>query len=347
MNEEKSLLIQSTPAVKSLYQVKDFDPVRLLQKALGGRSRTQAEQMQIILKYKKLWFRLACPRGRILLTALRLTEEMAIIKADVFLDKQDTVPVANFTACRTIHNTPGGLYIQAAQYEAQDNALTDAGFGIQLCDVCKTWGEEAYTPNTDRHEKLPEADPTKEFPVQKRPDREVPEGEREQPSEVPSAEETHNEEQPTSEVPNGEIQEERSEGGTTAENAPVKEQPVAEERVEEQPVDGTITEEMAAGGDLPADGLITDGVSLVGQLPEGGKTVAPDVSDESNEGMSLETARSIIADVGMCRGQTLAQIGDRRPATLKWYFTSCTESSEQLRTAARIVFESLSLPQSA
>ena len=39
----------------------------------------------------------------------------------------------------------GSIFIQAAQYEAVDNDLTDAGFGIQLCNVCNTWGGgEAY-----------------------------------------------------------------------------------------------------------------------------------------------------------------------------------------------------------
>lgn len=63
--------------------------------------------------------------------------------------------------------------------------------------------------------------------------------------------------------------------------------------------------------------------------------------------MTLEEARNMIADVGSCRGKTLAQIADRRPTTLRWYFTTCPDSSERLKQAARLVFESLNLQQSA
>ena len=147
MPEVKELLIRTNEPVAALNRVPGFDPVKLLQGAISNGKQEEGERVQLILKYKKLWFRLACPHGRIRVTALRLTEQMAIIQAEIFRDKNDDKPVSNFVASRTVHNTPGGLYIQAAEYEAVDNALTDAGFGIQLCDVCKTWGEEAYTPD--------------------------------------------------------------------------------------------------------------------------------------------------------------------------------------------------------
>ena len=145
MSEERSLLIQEIKAVAELNHVPGFDPLKLLQKTLKERDFSENQVPQLVLKYKKLWFRLACPHGRIRLIARHLTEEIAIVEAEIYRDRGDNTPVANFVASRTAQDTPGGLYIQAAQYEAVDNALTDAGFGIQLCDVCKTWGEDAYT----------------------------------------------------------------------------------------------------------------------------------------------------------------------------------------------------------
>ena len=73
---------------------------------------------------------------------------------------------------------------------------------------------------------------------------------------------------------------------------------------------------------------------------------AADGEQESDE-LTLEEAMNVIADVGSCRGKTLAQIADRRPTTLRWYFTTCPDSSERLKKAARMVFESLNLQRSA
>ena len=39
--------------------------------------------MRLDLRYKKLWFRLACPTGRLKLNALRTTEKMAFFEAKV------------------------------------------------------------------------------------------------------------------------------------------------------------------------------------------------------------------------------------------------------------------------
>lgn len=40
--------------------------------------------MKLDLRYQKLWFRLAHPQGRMKLTALRITDQMAIFEAKVF-----------------------------------------------------------------------------------------------------------------------------------------------------------------------------------------------------------------------------------------------------------------------
>ena len=78
------------------------------------------------------------------------------------------------------------------------------------------------------------------------------------------------------------------------------------------------------------------------------KTRDPDIQRVlPQRAKTVEEALAIIADVGMCRGQTLAQIADRRPASLRWYMVGCKEASNVLKAGARLVLESLSMPKSA
>ena len=89
--------------------------------------------MKLDLRYQKLWFRLAHPQGRMKLTALRITDQMAIFEAKVFLDRSDTEPVSSLVASLTRQDTLN--YIKEAQDTALSTALENAGFGLQFADV--------------------------------------------------------------------------------------------------------------------------------------------------------------------------------------------------------------------
>lgn len=126
-------MYESIPAVAALNRVPGFDPLKLLRRIVSPENGE--EMLQLDLRYKKLWFRLANPRGRIRLNPLSITEQMAIFEAQVFLDRSDENPVGSFTSGCRKEDAPEGRYIQAAQFEAMDEALTDAGFGVQFADV--------------------------------------------------------------------------------------------------------------------------------------------------------------------------------------------------------------------
>ena len=354
MPEVKELLIQNNQCVAELNRVPGFDPVKLLQKVLPDGSTGEGGQAQLVLKYKKLWFR------------------------EIYRDKDDAKPVSNFVASRTVHNTPGGLYIQAAEYEAVDNALTDAGFGIQLCNVCKTWGEEAYVPTA-------KADPEEETELTAA----APVSDTDQEREVGRAVETDPPSEPMEEVePKEPVPQADTDAGAGQEPHAAGPAAVAE-ATDADLADGTLS--LEAGKDLvpeemqglkqrePMCGDIVETTGKVQELEQPASDIRPDdtvqapvdqpqrtdpveaaaepplladadspapETDGTGE-MTLEEARNMIADVGSCRGKTLAQIADRRPTTLRWYFTTCPDSSEQLKKAARLVFESLNLPRSA
>ena len=83
---EKNTLIESIPAARDLRKVDGFDPLKFLRQ---DTSRNGEKVMKLGLPYKKLWFRMACPNGRMLLNRLRITDQMAIIEARIYADKDD------------------------------------------------------------------------------------------------------------------------------------------------------------------------------------------------------------------------------------------------------------------
>ena len=144
MNTNQSAtMYESVPVVSELNKVQGFDPLKFL------RRTTKGEKV-LDLKYKKLWFRLKYPNGRIKLSSLKITDQLAIIEARVYIDKNDAQPRSSFIAQREAEATPGGLYIESAQHAAIDQALSDAGFGVQFSAAAPTASAEKAA-ETSRH----------------------------------------------------------------------------------------------------------------------------------------------------------------------------------------------------
>lgn len=134
MNE--NTILRTVSAAKDLHRVPGFDPMKYLRRAVNEKGEPV---MRLELRYQRLWFRLACPQGRMLLNPLRLTDQLAIFEAKVFFRQDDDAPASSFTANKSARETSD--YIRAAQDEALKMALDNAGFGIQLCDVTQTNGD--------------------------------------------------------------------------------------------------------------------------------------------------------------------------------------------------------------
>ena len=128
MSRERIMLTQAIPAVQQLRRVQGFDPLRFLKRNANGG-------IELEPRYQRLWFRLACPDGKMLLNRLQITDQIAVYEAQVFLSREDNQPITNFTAAVEKAQAPAGRYVQAAQDEALKTALDNAGFGIQLCEI--------------------------------------------------------------------------------------------------------------------------------------------------------------------------------------------------------------------
>ena len=108
MSRERIMLTQAIPAVQQLRRVQGFNPLRFLKRNANGG-------IELEPRYQRLWFRLACPDGKMLLNRLRITDQIAVYEAQVFLSREDNQPIANFTAAVEKAQAPAGRYVQAAQ----------------------------------------------------------------------------------------------------------------------------------------------------------------------------------------------------------------------------------------
>lgn len=98
MNEKSNpmpMMYKTIPAVAELNKVPGFDPLKFLRHKVSRK--TNEEMLQLELPYQKLWFRLRHPQGRMKLTTLRITEQLAIMEARVYLDRSDAEPTARLT----------------------------------------------------------------------------------------------------------------------------------------------------------------------------------------------------------------------------------------------------------
>lgn len=339
-NNNAPMMYQSNQAVAVLNKVPNFDPLRFLRKCVSPK--THEEVLKLDTRYKRLWFRLAYPQGRLMVNALRITEQMAIFEAKVFLDRKDKDPVSTWTTSCEASTTPGGLYIEAAQEDALDHALTNAGFGIQFVDVSVGKNGEPYgseipaqavpaiatppavpvqgaTPVSEVQQAKPaaaeviQAEPEKVKPA---PQRAVMVDDDDAPAAKPAPMEPVNAAEQTVVPPAPAVQEAVME---QAKQPAEPQQPAIEQAAAAEPV------QEAAQPRYTADMTV----------------------DEIRAVMTLEEARELRVTEGTCRGWTLEQVADRRAASLKWYAYSASKVDNILRAGSLIMLDWLESQKAA
>ena len=122
-------------ATTELNKVEGFDPkqyARTIQDANGQ------ESLYLDVQYRKMWFRLCNPTGKIVKKICTFDGNLAVVEARVYLDRNDAPDnfVSNAFAQRfNDPNNPeyGTRYLETAETAAVGRALADAGYGLQFC----------------------------------------------------------------------------------------------------------------------------------------------------------------------------------------------------------------------
>ena len=317
---QEPMLYTTNAAVASLNHVPGFDPLKFLRRTISRK--TGEDVMRLDLRYKKLWFRLACPTGRLKLNALRITEKMAIFEAKVYRDREDAEPLSSYVANCTLDATPGGLYVEAAQEEALDTALSNAGFGIQFADVgseSEEYGSEVPVGAKAEIAKPVQVKTVAAKPVQTKA--EVTESVQKQPEPVKATPQESVKADPLDAI--------------MADDMPVPEQTTAE--VVKKPK--TVVPESVQSAQTPPEP--PQNVIVLEQEPPATAYTQSSPVEEIRQQMTYEQAQNVIVDCGTCKGWTLAQVADRRAASLRWYVKGYQGENNILRAAAAIIWDSL------
>lgn len=158
----KEMLFERSAAVAVLNQVEGFNTVELARKIAN---EGQEEQLYLDVKYRKLWFRLVHPAGKVISSIVNLKENMAIVEARVYLDKADHGEnyIANSFSQKFRSADPqfGDKFLELAETAAIGRALADAGFGLQFADV----GEENDPTQVDAGITIPRTEIPVQYPM--------------------------------------------------------------------------------------------------------------------------------------------------------------------------------------
>lgn len=121
-SNENTVVYNTENDVANLNHVKGFNPLKYVRNTESGAV--------LDLPYKKLWFRLKHPNGIIRVLVKNFSDKTTAVEARVYFDRKDNEPVANSIITGILATDKNS--VKQAQYSAIENALSDAGFGLQF-----------------------------------------------------------------------------------------------------------------------------------------------------------------------------------------------------------------------
>lgn len=248
-------------------------------------------------------------------------------------------------------------FVKAAQNEALSQALSDAGFGIQLVSadthaasvqkaapVSKTQPSAITPPVSTVLPQEPSSASQKAAVLSEgnsvsggtqTPQRASENAETARTKIQPAATPAHEQSLPVSPTTNTDT--------LPADSAPTTEQPENSKTAEELPIH-LPAEELPV--QRPAEDLTV--AKEAQEVPEAkvvqeAPAYTPDMPVEDIlKVMTLEQAQEVVVDSGVCRGLTIAEVAKKRPVNLRFYLTPGNKSKDNIvRAAAQLVLNSL------
>lgn len=325
MNEINNIsAMYEVEKVKSLNHVEGFDPRKYMRQI---QKDGQPIKLYLDVAYRKLWFRLCHPEGKIVKKILKLTDQLAIVEARVYLHHND--PEDNFIAnalaqkYMTADEQFGSKFVELAETAAVGRALSDAGFGLQFADQeCDFDPEVTEAPieqqilngesgimhvesYMDEAGEEIAAEVDESIPGQCSIEEYIP-----TPEEVVQNMKQKETEAPTTKQASAQSSQE-SAHADSKENAVKQSAPQARRN-----------SASAAGNNKPAGEIKTD-------MP----------AEEIYALLDRNKAAGVVVPIGFNKGKTLGQVAMEKPANLEWYANSYNGPNNLLRAAAKYLLD--------
>ncbi len=135
MTANTAYMYDEVEEIRNLNKVEGFDPRRYMRVI---QQEGQAGKYYLDVAFRKLWFRLKYPEGKSVKKILKLTDQVAIVEARVYLNRNDAEEnfISNALAQKymTADGQFGNKFVELAETAAVGRALSDAGFGLQFAD---------------------------------------------------------------------------------------------------------------------------------------------------------------------------------------------------------------------
>ena len=340
--------------IRNLNKVEGFDPRKYMRVI---QQEGQAGKYYLDVAFRKLWFRLKYPEGKIVKKILKLTDQVAIVEARVYLNRNDAEEnfISNALAQKymTADGQFGNKFVELAETAAVGRALSDAGFGLQFADkeedIDLEVTEAPFDPqmilsgnSTDNEtfgEMLSGEDmegetilPDENIPGQYGIEEYIP-----MPEEVGQAMGMTPAMQQAGAAPKA--------AGQAAQGAPTAARQAAPARQTAQP-------QQSAQAQQPVQGMTPAMQNRQGAQNPGNTASAKDANAQAADSirkdmpveqiysmLNRDSAAAVVIPMGFNKGKTLGQVAVEKPANLQWYVDSYGGPDNLLRAAAKFLID--------
>lgn len=374
MTMNNACMYDEVEEIRNLNKVEGFDP-RKYMRLIPNEGQTAKYYLDVA--YRKLWFRLRYPEGKIVKKILKLTEQVAIVEARVYLNRNDDEDnfISNALAQKymTADGQFGNKFVELAETAAVGRALSDAGFGLQFADregdidpevteapldpkmvagMGETLPEGTYMDSALQEDAAGDGEILQEetFPGQYGIEEYIP-----MPEDVGQAMGMMPAMQQTEAGPAAARQAAQGTAPAATQGRQAQQPTQAQQpALTQQPVQGMTpamqnnqaTQTPAQGGTAaqnasrPAAQKAGNTASAKGGSAQAAGGIRRDMPVEQIYSMlNRDSAAAVVIPMGFNKGKTLGQVAVEKPANLQWYVDSYGGPDNLLRAAAKFLID--------